>query len=153
MAKIRIDREALLRDAAAYLSAEAASRRRTLLAPVSIFVTELTPLEAIVKYLREEQGMRLVAIAAVLGRDQREVGVAYRRSRAKMPRPLPAKPARLSFPVALLADRRLSPFEHLVRALREMDLSNVEIARLVRRDERTVWTVARRAERKLSPRA
>jgi len=161
MAERRRDREGLRREAARYLAArhglsEAEARRilrreGELAVPVTIFVQKLTPLEALVKHLRENEGMRLVTIAELTGRDQRAIGVTYRRARTKFPDELPAPASALSFPVALLQDRRLSPAEHLTNYLRETGLPYSEIARRTRRDDRTIWTLAARARRKVAP--
>jgi DNA-directed RNA polymerase specialized sigma24 family protein len=160
MVERRSDREALRREAATYLAArhglsEAEARRilnreGEVAVPVTVFVQELTPLEALVKHLRENEGLRLVRIAELTGRDQRAISVTYRRARTKFPGVLPAPASALSFPVALLLDRRLSPAEHLTNYLREAGLSYSEIARRTRRDDRTIWTLAARARRKVA---
>ncbi len=158
MAERRKDTEALRREAAGYLAQRhglsEAEARRVLrgegepTVPVTIFVHELTPLEALVKHLRENEGMRLVRIAELIGRDQRCVGTTYRRAREKAPGPLAAPPSTLSFPVALLRDKRLSPAEHLASHLLEAGLPYSEVARRTKRDDRTIWTLAARARRK-----
>ena len=117
--------------------------------PVSIFNPHLSPLEAIVKYLRENEGRRLVEIAKLTGRDQRAIGVTYRRAKNKHPGRLAAPQTRITFPVRLLQDRACSPAEQLVRYLRQQELSFAEIARILNRDDRTIWTVHKRAQVKL----
>jgi DNA-directed RNA polymerase specialized sigma24 family protein len=119
--------------------------------PVGIFsVVELTPLEAIIKYLHERRGLRFSQIAQTVGRDQRNVAITYHRASLKHPSPLIEKESSYRFPLVLLSDRSLSAFEQLVLYLRKQELAYAAIAELTGRDQRTIWTIAKRAERKLA---
>jgi len=63
---------------------------RQFFVPFSVFGSGvLSPLEAVVKYLHEDLGLRLCEVGVLLGRDQRVVGVTYRRARGKMSVKLP----------------------------------------------------------------
>ena len=54
-----------------------------------------------------------------------------------------------SIPTAIFRDRTLKPLEAVVEYLREHDkLTLHQIARLLNRDDRTIWTVYNRAKRK-----
>jgi hypothetical protein len=116
--------------------------------PVTIFATDLTPLEAITKYLREHQGLRYCAIARLVGRDQRTIRTTYVRAAMKHQDPLPQKAA-YWFPLDALQDRRLTVFEHVVAHLwYQHKLRNAAIARLINRDRRTIGTITRRIRTK-----
>jgi hypothetical protein len=116
--------------------------------PLTIFGEDLSPLESIVRCLLE-RGLRIVDIARLTGRDQRAIGVTARRARQRGG--IVLAPSAYVFPVTALQDRRLSPFEHVVSHLRQAyNLRYHEIALLLGKDDRTVWTVNRRADRKLS---
>ena len=116
--------------------------------PVTIFATDLTPLEAITKYLREHQGLRYCAIARLVGRDQRTIRATYLRAATKHQGPLPAAAA-YWFPLDALQDRRLSVLEHVVAHLwYQRKLGNAAIARLIKRDRRTIGTITRRIRTK-----
>lgn len=123
----------------------ASADRASPFVPIAAFRSDLTPLETIVKFLREERGMRLVDIAAVVGRDQRAIGVTYARVARKMPGPLPGGSSHVLFPAVLLRDEALTPAEHVVRFLRDAGFSHAEIARMLGRDGRTVWTLDARS--------
>ncbi len=119
--------------------------RGNTLIPTSIFSSELGPLEAIVKYLKE-QGMRFADIARLLGRDPRVIGVTYRRALGKQPRGMDTGPTEHFVDASCLADKRLTVLEHIVSQL--ADLKTVEIARLLHRDPSTIWTIKRRIREK-----
>ncbi|RMF55886.1 hypothetical protein D6745_00910 [Candidatus Woesearchaeota archaeon] len=120
-----------------------------LLAPLSIFRTKLSPLEALVKYLVENKSLRLSEAATALNRDQRTVWVTYKNARQKLPRRL-GKGRDILIPVSILTNRRMSVLENLVLWLKEqLKLRYCEIAILLKLDQRTVWTVYSRADRKL----
>jgi len=121
------------------------------LIPVSVFSNDyLSALEAIVKYLHENKDMRLSEIAKMISRDQRAVGVTYKFARKKMKVILKAPVSKYSLPVSTIAGRKLSVLESIVYNLRETySLSYHEIALIMRRDDRTVWTVYYRALKKL----
>jgi len=119
--------------------------------PVSVFDNGyLSALETIVKYLYENKGLKLVEIARLLNRDPRAVGVTYRFARRKMKSVLRAPVTKYSLPLSVVAEKRLSVLESVVYYLRiTYNLSYHEVAVLLRRDDRTVWTVYHRALKKL----
>ena len=54
-----------------------------------------------------------------------------------------------SIPTAILRDRTLKPLEAIVEYLHEHEkLTLHQIAKLLNRDDRTIWTVYNRAKRK-----
>ena len=119
--------------------------------PVSVFDNDyLSALEAITKYLHENKGLRFSEVAKLISRDQRAIGVTYRFARKKMKIMLKAPLIKYSLPLSIIADKRLSVLESIVYYLRKTyALSYHEIAVLLRRNDRTVWTVYQRALKKL----
>lgn len=119
--------------------------------PFSVFDNDyLSALETIVKYLRENKEMRFAEIARLLNRDQRAVGVTYRFARRKMESRLRALAVKYSLPASVVADKKLSVLESVVYYIKETySLPYHKIAVMIRRDDRTVWTVYQRALRKL----
>ena len=58
-------------------------------------------------------------------------------------------PRSISFPSSVFKDRSLSVLEALSEYLRDKkDLSYSEIAQLLNRDDRTIWTYYKRAKKK-----
>jgi hypothetical protein len=56
----------------------------------------------------------------------------------------------ITVPLSIFQDRRLGGMESLVKHLREVEqLRNRDIARVLLRDDRTIWTMYSRAKEKL----
>jgi DNA-binding CsgD family transcriptional regulator len=115
--------------------------------PVGIFDSDMTPLQAAVKYAKEEGRLTNSQIAEVLGRKVRAVWLTYRAVKKK-------KFSRhagysLSIPLSIFNDSAFSALEALVYHLKSRSFSYSQIARLIGRDPRTVWTAYSRAGKKL----
>ena len=116
--------------------------------PISIFKSESSTLEIIVKYLHELEQRSFADIAALLQRDDRTIWHAYRRSVRRKVQLLVDKSG-ITVPVSLFAQRQFSPLEVLVSYLHEQhQLSFAEIARLLSLSPKTVWTVYHRKQLK-----
>jgi len=56
----------------------------------------------------------------------------------------------LYIPISIFKDARLTPFESIVKYLKETEnLTYAEIGRQLARDERNIWTVYQRAKKKV----
>jgi hypothetical protein len=119
--------------------------------PLSIFDNnKLSCLEAIVKYLRENLGLRFSKIAKLIGRNQVAIGNCYRTTKLKHPSSISIKPSRFTLPCSVLKDRKLSVLENIAYYLKNTySLTFHDIAVLLKRDDRTIWTVHHRALKKL----
>lgn len=110
----------------------------------------MSALEAIVKYLRENRELRLSDIAKLISRDQRAIGVTYRFASKKMKLVIKAPASKYNLPVSIISERKMSVLESITYYLRRnYDLSYHDVAELLKRDDRTIWTVYNRALRKL----
>ena len=117
--------------------------------PVAIFRTRLlAPLEAAVKYLRENYSLSYREIALHLHRSVVCIGLTYRNAKRKLPQPLPDCGG-AKIPVAELQLSRISLLESIVVYLRESHCSLHQIAVQLSRNDRTIWTIANRARVKL----
>ncbi len=113
--------------------------------PISIFSTELSPLESVVKFLRENKNMSLHKIAKTLNRDDSTIWTTYNNSKRKFPKELPFYGELI--PLNQINNRELSILESLVSYLKQIH-SCKEIASLLNRKEQTIWTAYRRAKQK-----
>ena len=114
--------------------------------PTCIFNNDkLSCLEAIVKYLRENINLKYSEIAILLKRDVGPIGVTYRNAKKKMPAKFIIKPC-ASLPTSTLANRKLSPLENIVSFFKNQGMRYSEIAALLNRNDRTIWTVSKRAD-------
>lgn len=119
--------------------------------PISIFNTkELSSLEAISKYLHEDKHLKFSQIAALLKRDSRTIWSSYQFSKKKHPAALIIKTSDIKIPTSQLTDRSISVLESIVAYLKEnYNLSLHQIAILINRDDRTIWTVYSRYKKKV----
>ena len=110
--------------------------------PVSIFKNN-SPLEALVKYLKENIGLSLQEISKLLNRDPRTIWITYNNSK-DLTLDVSSK---IKVPVEIFSDRKYSVFENLVDYLvQEEKLELSKIAKLVSRDYKTIWTFYKRAK-------
>ncbi len=115
---------------------------KTYLIPLSVFSYGLTPLEAVCKYLRENEHLRYTTIASLLARDQRNIRASCLNARAKLPFALKAKETDSFIPVMIFRDQKCSAEEALVGYLLFLrKWSAKDIAKALRLSVKTVYTV------------
>jgi IS30 family transposase len=117
--------------------------------PVSIFATKLSPAEALVKHLKEQEKQNYASIARLLNRDQRGIWCTYQRAQRKHAQPLSVTPSSHLVPVSIFTERKLSILEHVVQHLRSQNVPVKSIAELVKKSPSTIATVHGRVRRKL----
>lgn len=123
-----------------------------ILLPSAIFCDRnLSFLESIVVYLREQHKLGWSEIARLLNRSKKTIWTVYQRSVTKRTT-TPAKVKVVSnifIPLSVVTDRSLSILEVVVNYLSEKTaLRNHQIAVLLNRSDETVSTVLRRAKKK-----
>lgn len=118
--------------------------------PVSLFATTpLSSLEAITVYLREEKGLKFSVMEKFLGRNQIVLSTTYRNAKKKWSKQLVVPDSKYSIPCHVFKNRKLSVLETIVSHLKtEYHLHNSEIAKLLNKDPRTIWTVLSRVKTK-----
>lgn len=122
---------------------------RELRFPDSILNEKLTVLEAVVKYLKENRELSLKDISDAIGRDQRNVWHIYNKARKKITEKFLAENVKFWIPISIFSGTKLSALECITAYLKdEFSLNYHEIAVLLKRDDRTIWTVYQRARKK-----
>lgn len=116
--------------------------------PLCVFSSELSCLETIVKYLKENLKLEFKEIGVLFGRSVKTIWQAYNSSKKKYSFPLVADDFSLTIPISLFKDRSLSILEHIVFNLKGKGMKFSEIARALKRNPRTIWTVYDRAKKK-----
>lgn len=116
--------------------------------PVSVFNSRLGALESVVKYLREELLLSYDSIAVLLHRNPGPVGVTYRRAKKKHGGRLDVS-ADETVPFSVFGDGLLSVLESIAYHLALQGHDWHEIAHIMCRHDKTIWTVLDRAKRKL----
>jgi len=122
----------------------------SILVPTSIFTNKnARPLEILCKYLREEHNLNYNEISRLLNRDYRTVWTTYRNASKKLKAKLVAPPTKYVLPVNIFQDRRLSVLEAVVAHLKDQfALKLTEIASVLNRDQRNVWSIYHKAKKK-----
>ena len=118
---------------------------KQILIPISIFFNS-SPLESLVKYLKENLNLNFHEIARLLSRDQRTIWVTYNNINKKNIE-LNTK-SKLLIPIEIFSNRKLSSLENLVSYLLNLNYSFSQISNLLNRDYRTIWTCHQRAKKK-----
>ncbi len=118
--------------------------------PATIFAQGISPAEALVKYLHEQEKLTFSAIGRLLKRDQRSIWVTYHNAAKKHKRKLAVRDDTVNVEVTIFANRELSISEALVLHLKEEGMRNVAIAELIGKNQQNVWTLYSRAKKKLS---
>ncbi|MDP3027172.1 MAG: LamG-like jellyroll fold domain-containing protein, partial [Nanoarchaeota archaeon] len=116
--------------------------------PADIFKGKISPAEALCKYLRENIRLRFSEIARLLERDERTIWINYRNAAKKMKEKIRAG-KKLSTPIDIFSNRKLSILESVVNYLKEKGFRNYEIAELLGKDQRNIYTLYNRAKKKL----
>ncbi|MBW2994729.1 hypothetical protein KY312_00105 [Candidatus Woesearchaeota archaeon] len=118
--------------------------------PVSVFSTILSPLEAAVKYLKENLGYNYRTIGKLLNRDERTIWYTYFRSKEKYQGKLEITKSEISIPISLLQNRKASILQHIVLYLKKnTDLNLYKIAKLLNKNRNSIWSAYNRAKTKL----
>ncbi len=113
--------------------------------PISIFTKELGGLEAVVKYLKENLGMRYCEISKLLKRDERTVWTAY--NKAKVKKPVKFRARGITIPLKIFTEEK-TVLEAIIGYLKGLEFSYHKIGELLHRDERNVWIIYNRGVKK-----
>jgi hypothetical protein len=119
------------------------------LLPVDLFSQrKLSSFEVIVKYLKENKILDYKEISLLTGRSYDCVAVTYRNTKKKHSKKITAN-SNVRIPITIFSENNLSVLENIIVYLKEsLKKKFVEIAFLINRDQRTVWTVYSRANKK-----
>ena len=107
-------------------------------------------LEAATKYLKEELNLTYHKIAVLLNRDDRVVWVTYNKAIKKKEERFIVDEPNYWLPVSIFTDKKLGPLEAISKYLvDDSKLNFKEIAKLLNRDNRSIWACYRRVSGKL----
>jgi hypothetical protein len=111
--------------------------------PVTIFTKDLAPLESIVKYLKDNKGMTIKKISEKLDRSSKTIWTTYNNVRGKK---LVFADTEYLIPISFFS-KKTSILETTVYYLKKNhDMTLHQIAVILHRDDRTIWTVYHRAQ-------
>jgi len=121
--------------------------------PLSIFNNPLSPLETVVRYLKDILGFSHSQTAKVLSRNETTIWTTYNNSTSKIDKlSIELTPSiHISFvPLLIFSNRSLSILENLCLYLNKNGMTCSKIAKAINRNDKTVWTVISRAKTKLN---
>lgn len=116
--------------------------------PLDVFKQEIAPSESLCKYLKENKSLTFKEISKLLNRDQRTIWINYNNAIKKKKEKIIA--GEEIIPIEIFSDRRLSILESLIYYLKERQMKNIEIAKLLYKDSRNIYTLYSRAIKKLN---
>jgi hypothetical protein len=125
------------------------SERKSKTIPLSIFKNDhLSPLESIVKFLKENKKLTYSEISYLLKRNYDPIAITYRNAKRKMPSQLVDR-SKILIPTSIFRNKQLSISENLVSFLKDiLHMKYNEIASALNRNQRTVWTIYKRSIKK-----
>jgi len=111
--------------------------------PSSVFQSRsFSILETLVVYLKEKNNLKYRQIGILLNRNERTIWTCYHRATKKPFKPQEVFPESLPIPLKIFQNRKWSFSEALIKYLKEnLKLSFHQIAILLNRDDRTIWTL------------
>ena len=108
----------------------------------------LSSLEAITKYLRENKNKSYKEIGELLKRKHSSLPNSYKQAKEKHPEPINIEKPHQTIPFSVFK-KELSILEAICIFLKKQGHKYSEIANLIGKDQRTIWTVCNRADKKL----
>jgi DNA-directed RNA polymerase specialized sigma24 family protein len=118
--------------------------------PITIFSNKLGFLEAITKYLKENLHYSYKEIAKTINRNEKTIWTTYNKANKKQTKTIYIKETKIYLPISIFENKKLTILESLVKYLKSKNMKYIEIAELLNRDQRNIWTVYSRAIKKLS---
>lgn len=114
------------------------------LIPTSIFNKKLSSFESITKYLKENLDLNFKKISKLLNRSYRAVWGSYQSSLNKFPQIITAEKTPYVIPSSIF-QKKLTILENVSIFLKESyNLNYKQIGDILKRDQRTIWTVINR---------
>jgi hypothetical protein len=114
--------------------------------PISVLSTNLSPLEATVKYLREEYNLNYRIIGKLLNRNERTIWYTYFKSKDKYKGRFEILEHEISIPLSLFQDRSASILQHTVHHLKHEHGHHLyKISKILNKNRNSVWSAYNRA--------
>ena len=103
------------------------------------------------KTMKHEKGLKFNEIARLIGRDQRTIWTNCNNASKKKKGKIIVEEKGISIPLNIFRNRRLSILESIVNYLKiDKGLKNSEIAEMLDRDSKNIWTLYSRVKKKLA---
>jgi len=123
-------------------------KKKKIVIPLIIFKLEISPAEALCKYLRENKELSVGEITKLINRDKSTISINYKNA-VKRTKEKFKDEGDLFVDVSIFSNRKLSVLESLISYLKKKGYRNYEIAELLNKDQRNISTLYSRVNRKL----
>ena len=110
---------------------------------------KISTLEVLVKYLRENKKLCYKNIGKKLNRTPSALAVTYKQAKKKHKAPLLDVDFSIMIPYSIFDNKCFSVLECVIFYLKNQGRKQTEIARLIGKDPRTVWTIISRIKKKI----
>jgi len=118
--------------------------------PLDIFKQNLSPAEAVCKFLKENKNLKFSEIAIALNRNQRTIWINYRNANKKQKQKFQKTDTSSKIPISILQNRNLSILESIVLYLKNSGMENKKISKSIGKSTNNIWTLNKRARKKLN---
>ena len=98
--------------------------------------------------MKENLNLNYREIAELLNRNERTIWTAYKKAKQKQPEPIKTKETKISLLISIFKNKKLTILEAVINYLKNKGLKYSEIAKLLNRDQRNIWTIYSNAVRK-----
>lgn len=143
-------KEELFKEFLKYL-ADQKSGNKELQLPVDIFNNKkLSSLEAICKYLKENENFSFYQIAEILNRDNKTAWGTYDKAKKKLSSKFVINEPKYFIPISIFKNRKLGVLELICLYLKDnYGLTYHQIAVMLNRNDRTIWSSYNKAKGKI----
>ncbi|MEM4710901.1 MAG: hypothetical protein QXL18_03075 [Candidatus Woesearchaeota archaeon] len=118
--------------------------------PITIFSNKkLGVLEAIVKYLKENQELSFKEIAEILHRDQRTIWTTYNKAVKKQKEKFSTKKDQEYITIKSFSNTKYSPLQALIKELEAKGYTLSKIAKITNRSYKNIW-MTKKNEQKIT---
>jgi hypothetical protein len=121
-----------------------------ILVPITVFSTELSPSEAITKYLKEKYDLTFTEIGNQLKKEPSSIWASYKRATTKVSPDFKFQDSDVLLPISIFSNEEFSVLESISYFLREKKhMKMKKIAQLVNKSVSTMWSAYNRSKIKL----
>ncbi len=138
------DKETLFSEFQSFLKEK--SKEKTI--PLNILNKKLSPFETVVKFFVENEKRGYAEIGRILKKDRQVIWTTYQRAKKKYSKKFKEFDSKYFIPVEELFSDKFSVSEIIVAYLKSLNLKNSKIAKIMKRDPRTIWTLYNRYKKK-----
>ena len=115
---------------------------KEIIIPVSILKSDLSALQSICKYLKENLDLSLNKISKILNKDNKTIWASYNNAIKKQKEKITIKDNKYYIPISKISSNNLPILASIIKYLKEdQDLNYHEIGIILNRNEKNIWSI------------